>query len=259
MNYIFAGDRDISVWVLKELIGAGCLPKALLVPEPHRASHYRELIELVDLPENKIIVGQQFANKENLKWMESLNLDYIICIHFPYILSKSMLEIPKHGVLNLHPALLPYNRGWHTPSWAILENNPIGATLHFMTEEVDMGDIVHQREVEVSPSDTADSLYKKIKSLELEVFREALPNLFNFSYNKSRQAEAEGSTHQKKDLFSSGVQRIDLTANYKGSDLICKLRALTTNNIEEAAYFELGGKRYRIQISIKPEVPEYER
>ena len=77
--------------------------------------------------------------------LEQLSLDYIICVHFPYIVPREILSIPKYGVTNLHPAYLPYNLGWHTPSWAILENTPIGATLHYMDECVDTGDIIHQK------------------------------------------------------------------------------------------------------------------
>ena len=128
-------------------------------------------------------------------------------------------------VLNLQPALLSENRGWHTPSWAILNQTRFGATLHFVSEGIDEGDIVHQRELPIEPSDTADALYQKALDLEFEVFREAWADLACNRYRRIRQPEGARPAHRKKDLKASG-------------ELIRRLRALTTNRIEEACYFE---------------------
>lgn len=106
-------------------------------------------------------------------------------------------------VLNLHPALLPENRGWHTPSWVILNPTRFGATLHFVSEG--------QRELPVEPSDIADALYQKALDLEFEVFREAWADLACNQYRRIRQPEGARPG---------------------------RLRALTTNRIEEACYFE---------------------
>src|SRR5690606_40574828 len=63
-----------------------------------------------------IFEGNDFKNDENFSKLKELNLDYIIGIHFPYIIPTEVLKIPKTGFLNLHPAYLPYNKGWNTPS-----------------------------------------------------------------------------------------------------------------------------------------------
>ena len=55
--------------------------------------------------------------------------------------------------------------------------------------------------------------------------------------------------HKKSDLAL--IQKIDLEKNVKTKDLIRQLKALTTNNIKEAAYFETNGKKYRLQIHIE--------
>ena len=120
----------------------------------------------------RVFRGAEFRNPASLEALGALGLDYIVGVHFPYSSARRRCGFPAMGVLNLHPALLPYNRGWHTASWAILDGTPAGATLHFMDEGVDTGDIVHQREQVVSPADTADTLYQRVKRLELEVFRE---------------------------------------------------------------------------------------
>jgi len=251
LRIVYAGDRDISARVLRFLIRKGVSPVALLLPDEMRASHSRELTSLSHLTSDRILRGQEFKSKEGLGLLKSLKPDYIVSVHFPYIFPKEVLRIPKHGALNLHPAYLPYNRGWNTPTWAIWEGTPYGATLYFMTEEVDAGDIVHQERIEVRPDDTADSLYKRVKRLEFGVFKEAWDMIVNGTYKRKLQQLGRGTLHKRGDIAT--IQRIDLNEKIKARDLIRKLRALTTNRIDEAAYFEVGGKRYRIQVKIVEE------
>lgn len=246
---VFAGDRDISVWVLEYLIQIGIKPIALLISDEKNATHAQNLVAFCNYLDNsKILVGGQVRTKECEKLIDELKPDFIICIHFPYIIPKRLLEIPKHGVVNLHPAYLPYNRGWHTPTWAIWEKNVYGATLHFMNENVDEGDIIHQKQIEILPNDTADTLYVRVKKLELDVFKEACPSLMSGSYTRKPQETDKGNTHKKTGIES--IQRINLDECIKAEDLIRRIRALTTNYIKESAYFEDCGKLYRIQISI---------
>jgi len=248
---IYAGDRDISVWVLKFIISQGILPSALLVSGEKRATHDKGLIKLCrGLDPSKILRGNAFRQKKNIDLIKSLKPDYIICVHFPYVVPKEVLDIPKEGVLNLHPAYLSYNRGWHTPTWAIFDGTPYGATLHFMDEGIDTGDIVHQKNIKVLPDDTAHKLYSRVKQLEFETFKEAWPSLLAGTYLRLRQfkKDKKSTFHTKKDI--SSVQMIDLKKKMKAQKLIDLLRALTTNDIKEAAYYNIDGKKYRIQINI---------
>lgn len=248
---IYAGDRDISVRVLRFLLKEGVSPIALLVPDETRASHTKELIALSHLSSDRILRGIKFKSKSGIRLLKSLKPDYIIAVHFPYIFPEEVLKILKYGALNLHPAYLPYNRGWNTPTWAIWEGTPYGATLHFMSEEVDAGDIVHQKRIEIRPQDTADSLYRRVMRLELEVFKEAWDMIVNGTYKRKAQHLERGTLHKKDDI--AAIQKIDLGEKINAGDLIRKLRALTTNKVDEAAYFEMNGKKYRLQVKIVAE------
>ncbi len=253
----FAGDRDIGVAVLKFILRQGIPPLALLVSDAGQASHSAELAALCAyLQPEQIFRGREFRQAQGLAALRALNLDYIIGVHFPYLVPPPVLELPRIGVLNLHPAYLPYNRGWHTVSWALLEGTAIGATLHFMDAGIDTGDIVHQKLLDVSPADTADSLYRRVKQLELEVFEEAWPLLVSGSYTRTAQPPNVGTTHKRDDLFRDDIQRIDLDQHIEAGDLLRRLRALTTNRVDEAAYFEINGKRYRVQVRVHEELDE---
>lgn len=252
-RFAYAADRDIGVWVLDYLLERGDLPLALLVSEPGRASHADELVARCAPLGIPVLRGREFREPEGLRTLRELELDLVVGIHFPYLVPEEVLGAPRVGVLNLHPAYLPFNRGWHTPSWAILEGTPVGATLHFMDAGVDSGDVVHQRELAVSPADTANSLYARLKRLELEVFREAWPALAAGTYTRTPQDPAAGTAHKRSELFSDEVRRIDLDRETTAGDLLRRLRALTTSSVDEAAYFEHGGRRFRVQVDIQEE------
>lgn len=254
MRFVFAGDRDIAVAVLQFILQKGHRPLAMLLTDGESSTHANALLELVpELPERHIIYGKKFGEAENIALLQSLNLDYIIGIHYPYLIKKEVLNIPKIGFLNLHPAYLPYNKGWHTPSWAILEGTPFGATLHFMAEALDAGDIIHQKAITVLPNDTANSLYARVKKTEQEVFEEAWSGLLTLNPPRKQQIEGEGTSHKAKELLADKVQKLNLSENRPVSEVINQIRALTTNRLSEAVWFEQEGKRYRVQITITPE------
>src|SRR5688500_2172135 len=252
LRFVYAGDREISVTVLKFLLSKGARPFALMVPEVGRASHSEQLVGLCShLEPSRIWRGKQFLEDANIRALREFAPHYIFGIHFPLIIPRSVLDIPSVGVINLHPAFLPYNRGWHNSAWALLDGTPYGATLHFMNEGVDTGDIIHQKRVEPSPDDTGNSLYRKALQAEVETFFEAWPLLLSGAPPRIAQDPNAGTAHKKKDLDATGVRRISLDDTVRVGDLLRKLRALTTNSPSEAAFFEADGERYSVRVMIE--------
>lgn len=247
MKYGYAGDRQLSVEILSFLINEGYKPSFLIVGDSKSSSHKQELINLSGLEESSIYDMSFINDPKNADILNGYEVDYIFGIHFPYIIYENVLSIPKIGFLNLHPAYLPYNKGWHTPSWAIIDKKKYGATLHFMSEELDGGDIVAQEEIIVEPYFTANELYKNVLELEKKVFIDALPELLSLNPKRMQQS-GKGTSYNKKDL--SRIQKIDTENKILPLELINKLRALTTNDVNEAAYFIIDGKKYSIQVNI---------
>ncbi len=249
VRYGFAGNRQISVEVLEFLISEGYQPEILLITGERGDPSGNQLISRCPfLDKSRIIRGKEISQDSTIGILRSLNLDYLICIHYPFIIPESVLAIPSEGVINLHPAYLPYNRGWHTPTWAIFENTPYGATLHFMNTSLDKGDIIHQKRLIISHGDTANTLYKKALSLEIEIFREIWPSLAEKKYSRTSQTQLAGTMHRKKDL--STIQEIKMDELTTPRKFLTKLRALTTNRTDESAYFEEDGKKYHVCVSI---------
>jgi methionyl-tRNA formyltransferase len=254
LRIAFAGDRDIAVNVLAFLVERGERPLALILPDAGCATHDAALLQLCESTGAMPLVlrANQLTSAASIEALHGLRLDYLLSVHFPYLIQRSVLDTAKKGALNLHPAYLPYNRGWHTPSWAILEDTPAGASLHFMTEALDSGAIVHQAQIAIDPSDTAHTLYLKLKELELRVFAEGWQRICD-GRAASTEQPGHGTVHRRADLFEPAVQKLELDEVVRASDLLRRLRALTTSRLDEAAYFDAGSRRYRVQITITPE------
>jgi len=242
----YAANRSLGVKVLRLLRENGVAPVALMVPAEPRDASIREMKTMLENG-TPVIEGQAFREPQTLEMLAGHRLDYILSVHFPYLFPPELLCLPKSGTLNLHPALLPYNRGWNTPSWAIMDGTPAGATLHWVSEALDAGDIALQREVSLQPDDTADRLYQRLLQAEFELMREAIPLLCERRLPRRPQGPG-GSFHKKKDL--GGFRELDLEATAKVRDVINRLRGLTTNNLGESAYFVEGGRRYFMRIEI---------
>jgi phosphoribosylglycinamide formyltransferase-1 len=81
----------------------------------------------------------------------------------------------RDRMLNIHPALLPSFRGLHTHERALAEGVKIhGATVHFVSSEVDAGPIVVQAAVPVLPDDTPDTLSARVLAEEHRIYPLAL-------------------------------------------------------------------------------------
>lgn len=241
-----AANRNIGVQSLHLLLEHGITPVALLVPKGrNNVAAARELARI--LPHAPILHGKEFREPGGVARLRKLQVDYLISIHWPYLIPKSVLDVPRFGTLNLHPGYLPYNRGWHTPSWAILEQTPYGATLHWVDEGLDTGDIALQCRVRVRDDDTADTLYARVLMAELEILRDAIPLLKANRLPRIPQV-GQGSEHQKSDL--NRIRQLHLEERLPVGEVLKRIRALTTSRDEEAAWFQLGNERYLVQVSI---------
>lgn len=255
LKLAFAGDRDVAVEILTMLLRLGDVPSAVLLSDEDRASHDRALLDLCGGAGISPLVlrGSQLGDAAALESLRRLDLDYLVCVHFPYMLRRPILDTARLGVLNLHPSYLPYNRGWHTPTWAILEGTPAGASLHYVIESLDSGDVVYQEQIGIDPGDTAHTLYSRLKALEVKVFAEGWRRIRSGCRSGAHQAAERATSHRRQELFDPAVQRIDLDASTTASDLLRRLRGLTTSRLDEAAYFESGDRKYRVQVTITPD------
>lgn len=112
-----------------------------------------------------------------LEELRKLHID-IILNQSQNILKSELLSIPKIGVINRHNALLPKNRGRLTPFWVLYKGEKeSGVSIHFVTEELDCGDIIVQKRFSIKPCDNFNTLVKKNYELAPVAMLEALDRL----------------------------------------------------------------------------------
>lgn len=154
MKFVFFGTDDFSVIVLDELKRAGFMPS--LVVTAHDKPHGRGLKVLPSpaklwAEENNIsTVAELTPDVENFKHQVSVSAaDLFIVASYGKIIPKAVLEIPKHGALNVHPSILPKYRGPSPVESQILnDEKEIGVTIMEMDEQMDHGQIVAQKRLE---------------------------------------------------------------------------------------------------------------
>jgi methionyl-tRNA formyltransferase len=95
--------------------------------------------------------------------LRALAPDYIFSFYYRRMLAAQLLAIPARGALNMHGSLLPAYRGRAPVNWAIANGERVtGATLHYMIDKPDAGDIVAQQAVPILPDDTAREVFQKV-------------------------------------------------------------------------------------------------
>jgi methionyl-tRNA formyltransferase len=253
LPYLFAGDRQLAVDALQAVLALDDPPSAVVVSDTRGASHASQLAEIAaTVPDCMIVASSEFRSPTTVERLAQLGLDMALSVHFPEIVREPLLSLPARGWLNIHPAFLPYNRGWHTPSWSILDGTPAGATIHAMTPDVDAGAILARREVKVEPSDTAHTLYRRLLDTELMLLTESWslirgPAPWPLIVNDV----GSGTLHHRSDLAQDHVQLLDVDAPTTARAVIDRLRALTTDRWEEAIRFTVDGRTYRARIAIR--------
>ena len=122
----------------------------------------------------KYSTRKSFENRL-LKLIKKNNVDLICLAGFMKILSGSFIRKFYKPILNIHPSLLPKNKGLNTHNKAIQNKDKYtGATVHIVNEKLDSGKIILQKRVKILKSDSVKSLEKKILKIEHKIYPKAI-------------------------------------------------------------------------------------
>jgi methionyl-tRNA formyltransferase len=110
----------------------------------------------------EVLQPASMGDRELLDRLASLEPDYLVVADFGRILPPPLLAVGK-AVVNLHPSLLPRWRGPAPIERAIMAGDEVtGVTTLHVSERVDAGDIILQKEVPISPEDTGGTLRARL-------------------------------------------------------------------------------------------------
>ncbi len=131
---------------------------------------------------------------EVVEQIKALQPDFFFSFYYREMLKAPLLAIPKHGALNMHGSLLPKYRGRVPVNWAIIRGEKeTGATLHYMTEKPDNGDIVAQQSVPILPNDTAFEVFQKVTVAAEMALNGVLPALLAGKAQAVKQDLSQGA------------------------------------------------------------------
>lgn len=118
------------------------------------------------------------------------NPDLIVLAGFMRILDDSFVNAFEGKIINIHPSLLPLFKGLHPQKQAIQAGVKIsGATVHFVTNELDSGPIIIQGAVSVHENDTPESLADRILKIEHKIYSQAIKLIIESKVSFARTKE----------------------------------------------------------------------
>jgi methionyl-tRNA formyltransferase len=172
--------HDVGVRCLKALLSGGVeVPLVVTVEDdPNEEQWYASVATTAqDYGLNVIAPGD--ANTLQLqKTVTDLAPDFLFSFYYRSMLGAPLLRAASRGALNMHGSLLPRFRGRAPVHWAIVKGaSECGATLHYMVERADAGDIVDQQAVPILGDDTAREVFAKVTVAAETVLARSLPGL----------------------------------------------------------------------------------
>ncbi len=179
MKVIFAGTPHFAASALNALIGEHQIVGVLTQPDRPsgrgmqiNASPVKQLALQHGL---KVLQPQTLKTEQAQQEIASLGGDVMVVAAYGLILPKAVLDLPRHGCLNIHASLLPRWRGAAPIQRAILAGDKeTGITIMQMDEGLDTGDMLLKKPCPIQNEDNAQTLHDRLSALGAECILEAL-------------------------------------------------------------------------------------
>ncbi len=166
-NFVFFGTPEPAVIVLEQIAKQGLFPTHI-VTNPDRPKGRG--LEIQQSPakswglENNIpVLTPEKLDEQFELTLKQINPDVCVVVAYGKILKKDILDIPKHGFLNVHPSLLPLHRGATPIQSSILSGDrETGVTIIKLDEKMDHGPIVIQESLKLTGAEYSPDLHQKL-------------------------------------------------------------------------------------------------
>jgi len=231
MRFIFFGSSKFAEIILNKLLKSDMRP-VLVVTAPSKAKGRKKVLSptpIYNLAEqNKIpiLTPENLKDEEFLSNFKNYNPDLVILTAYGKIIPAQLLSIPKKGVLNLHPSLLPRWRGATPIQSAILAGDKeTGVSLFLMDKEIDHGPIIQKTEYKIqNPSITYPELSQELAEIGADLIIKIVPKWLKGEINSIPQDNSSASYCHK---ILPEDEKIDW--NKSNIEIDRKIRALNPN------------------------------
>lgn len=122
-------------------------------------------------------------SNETLKLIKKNKIKLLVNLGTTQKLNKKLLNVLKYGILNVHPGLLPYYRGSQCVEWAIINDDPIYLTCHYMSENYDDGRIILFYKIRTKGLKFYNQIRTRVYLNQSSTFYKVLENFNKFKHN----------------------------------------------------------------------------
>jgi methionyl-tRNA formyltransferase len=172
VRLVFCGTPAFAVPTFRALLSAGHSIELTLC-QPDRPSGRGLTVTAPPVKRAALEAGIDVLQPEKVRnnvelqsRLKSIQPDAIVVVAYGRIIPRWMLDLPRHGNLNLHGSLLPKYRGAAPIQWAVANGETVtGLTTMLLNEGMDTGDILMRREVGIAETDTAEDLFPRMAEI----------------------------------------------------------------------------------------------
>lgn len=182
IKIVFMGSPEFALPSLRALTGANDYEVVGVVTQPDRASGRGREVKMPPVKTLVLELGIPIMQPEKLRApeaMQQLKLwspDLVVVAAFGQILKQDVLDLPRHGCLNVHASLLPRWRGAAPINAAILHGDEeTGVTIMKMDAGLDTGAMLAKKSMRLPPDGTAGTVTSTLSRLGADLLIETLP------------------------------------------------------------------------------------
>lgn len=205
MKVIFAGTPDFSAAALRAIVRAG-FDVPLVLTQPDRPKGRGLQLQASPVKEAAIELGLTVAQPEKLRnnpeaidLLKNIQADIMVVAAYGLILPQEVLDIPKHGCLNIHASLLPRWRGAAPIQRAIEAGDAqTGVCIMQMDVGLDTGAVVSEHIYSIQNQDNAQNVHDALMALGAEAIVADLQRLKNDGHLPSTPQSENGITYAQK-------------------------------------------------------------
>ena len=198
---IFAGTPDFAADALRAIAEAG-FDIPLVLTQPDRPKGRGMKLQASPVKETALELGFQVAQPESLKsesaqeMLRAVEADIMVVAAYGLLLPQAVLDIPRHGCLNIHASLLPRWRG-AAPIQRAIEagDSETGICIMQMDAGLDTGAVISRHPCPILPNDNAQTLHDKLVEIGA---RAIVADLQHYSQRNSQPQPEHGITYAHK-------------------------------------------------------------
>ena len=141
-----------------------------------------------------VIQPTTFKDEAVVEELKALQPDLICAVAYGKILPQNVLDIPRHGCVNIHASLLPKLRGAGPIQWSILNGDKdTGVTAMYMSAGMDEGDMIEKMVIPIEDTDTTVTLTEKLADLGAELLSKTVVSIENGTVTRTPQNHEEAT------------------------------------------------------------------